>query len=175
MIIDALSIIGIAIIIAASWITGEAIIRLVTRVARRAGVPHEQIRTFREIFSLIWIGIAVALIIRQTGLSSDITTLTFSGIVGLAVSLALQTTLQNVISGILMFNDNVLRLHDSVEYSGIKGTVAKLGLRSTWIRNEQGTIVIVSNSSLLSGPLVNHSATLRLSRKLGSQEEKKVS
>ncbi|MDA4118901.1 MAG: mechanosensitive ion channel family protein, partial [Thaumarchaeota archaeon] len=88
-----------------------------------------------------------------------------SGVMAVAISLALQTTLSNVISGILLFNDGVIRLDDTIEYSSTRGTVVRVGLRNTWIKTEEGTIAVVSNSSLSSGPLVNRSATERLNRK----------
>lgn len=89
-----------------------------------------------------------------------------SGIVGLAISLALQNTLTNIISGILILSDGVLRLHDSVEYSGVRGRVVKIGLRATWVKTDSGDIAIISNNYLANGPLVNFTARERLERKL---------
>jgi len=70
-----------------------------------------------------------------------------------------------VISGLLLFNDGVLRLGDIIEYGGTKGKVVRIGLRNTWIKTDLGHLVVVSNSSLSGGPLVNHTATERLRRK----------
>ena len=89
-----------------------------------------------------------------------------SGIAGLAISLALQNTLSNIISGILILSDGVLRLHDSIEYSGVKGKVVKIGLRATWVKTDSGDIAIISNNYLANGPLVNFTARERLERKL---------
>jgi len=94
-----------------------------------------------------------------------LTTLTISGIGTLAVSLALQTTLSNIISGILRLNDGVVHLNDTVEYGGVKGKVVRLALRNTWIKMDSGMIAVVCNSMLSSGPLINHTATAHLSRK----------
>ena len=100
------------------------------------------------------------------GLGSIFSFLTLSGIVGLAISLALQNTLSNIISGILILSDGVLRLHDSVEYSGVKGRVVKIGLRATWVKTDSGDIAIISNNYLANGPLVNFTAGERLEKKL---------
>ncbi len=72
----------------------------------------------------------------------------------------------NIISGILILSDGVLRLHDSIEYGGVKGRVVKIGLRSTWVKTESGDIAIISNNYLANGPLVNFTANERLERKL---------
>ena len=65
-----------------------------------------------------------------------------------------------------MLSDGVLRLNDSVEYSGVKGVVVKIGLRATWVKTDHGDIAIISNNYLVNGPLVNRTATQRLERKL---------
>ena len=65
-----------------------------------------------------------------------------------------------------MLSDGVLRLDDSVEYSGVKGVVVKIGLRATWVKTEHGDIAVISNNFLVNGPLFNYTATQRLERKL---------
>ena len=105
-------------------------------------------------------------LVSVTGIGSMFSFLTLSGIAGLAVSLTLQNTLTNIISGILILSDGVLRLHDSVEYSGVKGRVVKIGLRATWVKTDSGDIAIISNNYLANGPLVNFTARERLERKL---------
>ena len=143
-------------------------IRVVTRAAKRAHASPALIRTVREGISILWIVLAAAGVLNLTGIASEFSTLTISGLVGLAISLALQTTLSNMISGILLFNDGALRLNDTVEYSGIKGKIVKLALRNTWVRTDDGNLAIISNSSLSNGPLVNFTAGKRLEKKLGS-------
>lgn len=56
----------------------------------------------------------VAVVAGVTGISSQFTTLTLSGIGGLAATLALQNTLSNIIAGVLMLQDGVLRLGDDI-------------------------------------------------------------
>src|SRR5207244_12264538 len=97
----------------------------------------------REGLSIRWVVFVAAWLVIVLGLGSIFSFLTLSGIAGLAISLALQNTLTNIISGILILSDGVLRLHDSVEYSGVKGRVVKIGLRATWVRTDSGDIAIV--------------------------------
>jgi small conductance mechanosensitive channel len=153
-------------IVAVAWLLGESLIRLISRAAKRGGASPDLIRTVREAITILWVALATVAIFSITGIASLFSFLTLSGIVGLAVSLALQNTLSNVISGILLLSDRALRLHDTIVFSGLKGEVVKIGLRSTWMRTEGGDIAIVSNSNLQAGPLVNHSAASRLEKKL---------
>jgi small conductance mechanosensitive channel len=159
-------IVEIALIIAGSALITEALIRGLSRLVRRAGGHAGLARSIREGFTLIWVTLAAVAILSITGIASGFSFLTISGIVGLAVSLALQNTLSNIISGVLLLSDGVLRLDDSVEYSGVKGVVVKIGLRATWVKTDKGDIAVISNNYLVNGPLVNHTATQRLERKL---------
>ena len=104
-------------------------------------------------------------ILSYSGLSSLFTGLTVSAVLAVAVSLALQTTLSNVISGLLLFSDGVLRLGDTIAYSGAEGQVVRVGLRNTWIKTKEGHLTVVANTSLSNGPLINKTATDRLARK----------
>ena len=159
-------IVEIALIIVGSGLFTEALIRSLSGLVKRAGGHAGLARSIREGFTLLWITLAGIGILSVTGIASQFSFLTVSGIVGLTVSLALQNTLLNIISGVLLLSDGVLRLDDSIDYSGVKGIVVKIGLRATWVKTEQGDVAVISNNYLVNGPLINHTATQRLERKL---------
>jgi small conductance mechanosensitive channel len=104
--------------------------------------------------------------ISNSRLTSILTSLTVSGIMGLAVSIRLQTTISNIMAGIFLLQDNALQPDDIITFGGVKGKVVKLGLRNTWLETEEGNIVIIGNSQLSADPLTNFTATTRLSKKL---------
>jgi len=143
----------------------ELISFVVRRAARKARADPTVLRDIRTSMRLIALVLIISETLTASGLSSEFATLTISGILAVAISLALQSTLSNVISGVLLFSDGVLRLGDMIEYSSAKGKVVRIGLRNTWIKTEPGHLVVVSNSSLSGGPLVNLTATERLSKK----------
>ena len=152
--------------IAIFWITGQLIIHGVRVAAKRAGVNRAQVRIVTEALTFVVIVLAVVAVVHVSGLTSEFTTLTISGMIAIALSLAVQTTLSNVISGILLLLDNTLRINDLIEYGGIKGEVVKIDLRNSWVKTAGGSLVIISNSQIANGPLTNHSAGERLLRKL---------
>ncbi len=156
----------IAGIIAGSWFVAEIVIRLTARAMRRAGASPRLSRTIRDSITIVWILLAATGILTLTGIASEFSFLTISGIVGLTVSLALQSTLSNMISGILLLTDGVIRVDDVISFSSVKGRVVKVGFRSTWVKTDSGEIVVMSNSNLSSGPFVNYTAARRLERKL---------
>jgi small-conductance mechanosensitive channel len=161
-----LLIVNLAVTIVGFWLFGEFLIRVITPAARRAGLLTGQIRLIKEWIWLLIAVLAIGAVVHIIGLASQFTTLTISGIIAVAFSLALQTTLSNVISGILLLLDNTLRVNDLIEFSGFKGQVVKIGLRSTWIKTSEGNMMITSNNSIVNGPLINKTAAERLEKKL---------
>ena len=153
-------------IIAGSWLFAEFLIRLIDRVLKRAHAPKAVTRSVREGLTIAWVVLAFTGVLSVTGAASLFSFITVSGIVGLAVSLALQSTLSNMIAGMLLLSDGVLRLNDSVSFSSVKGVVVRVGLRSTWLMTDKGEIVVMSNSNLSSGPFINYTAASRLEKKL---------
>ena len=153
--------------IAAGTLTVEELLsRLTASAAKRAGVAPNEVRQIQDALMVVFIAIAAVVITGVLGISSVLTTFTFSAVAGVAATLALQSTLQNIIAGIFMIRDHTLRLGDSIEIGGMKGRVVKLGFRTVWLKDERGSVVIVSNSTLLNGPFVNHTATQRLEKKI---------
>ncbi|MDG7010920.1 MAG: mechanosensitive ion channel [Nitrososphaerota archaeon] len=155
--------------VAGAAIVGTLFTRLVTSIAARAGAHKGVVHTTRQWLSVLIIIGTLAGVAYLTGLSTDITTLTISGIAGLAVSLALQNTLSNIIAGVLLLNDGVIRLGDDIQYGGpggVRGEVVKLSLRTTWLRTQDGVITVIGNGNLSAGPILNYSARPRLEKKL---------
>ncbi|HVB95236.1 MAG TPA: mechanosensitive ion channel domain-containing protein [Nitrososphaerales archaeon] len=159
-IVAAITVIGVGIFVAE-----EILSFVIRRIARRAGAGPTVTRDIGASLRIIAIAFILSDVLSFSGLSSLFTGLTVSAVVAVAVSLALQTTLSNVISGLLLFSDGVLRLHDTIEYNGAKGEVVRIGLRNTWVKTKEGHIAVIGNTSLSGGPLTNHSAAERLSKK----------
>jgi MscS family membrane protein len=84
--------------------------------------------------------------------------LTAIGIGGLALSLAAQDTIANMISGVIILIDQPFRAGDRIEIEELKtwGDVVSIGLRSTRIRTLDNRLVIVPNSSISKNQVVNY-------------------
>ena len=158
-------IIGVAVGTAVTILIEEGINHIIRLAAKKAGTNPTVIRDVGVAMRVIAVLVIVTVILSLTGLASEFTAITISGIGALAVSLALQNTLSNIISGILLFHDGVIHLNDTVEYGSVKGKVVRLAMRNTWIKMDSGKIAVISNSLLAGGPLINHSATERVSKK----------
>lgn len=130
--------------------------------ARRHKLSPPLVRLIRIGITAVWVSMVVAGLAYIFGAPGIFSTLTVSAVGGIALTLALQTTLQNLIAGFLLVREGSLRLGDTVSISGIKGRVVALGLITVVLRLDDGSLAFVSNSNLLSGPLVNSTASHRL-------------
>ena len=84
--------------------------------------------------------------------------LTAIGIGGLALSLAAQDTLANMISGLIILLDQPFRTGDRIGIQELNtwGDVVSIGLRSTRIRTRDNRLVIVPNASISNNQVVNY-------------------
>ena len=80
------------------------------------------------------------------------------GVGGIAVALAAQKTLENVIAGASLIFDDAVRVGDFLKVGEVEGTVDHIGLRSTRIRTMNRSIVSVPNSQIANMSLETLSA-----------------
>ncbi len=107
--------------------------------------------------------VIVSLLVVMDRFGVDVTALvTAMGIGGLAISLAAQDTLSNMISGIMLLMDQPFRIGDRIEIQGLSasvstwGDVVDIGLRSTRIRTGDNRMVIVPNSNISKNQVINY-------------------
>ena len=83
------------------------------------------------------------------------------GIGGLAIALAAQDAVKNIIGGITIFWDKPFQIDDWIEISGKAGSVQEVGMRSTRIKTVGGTHVVVPNSAIVDTIVENYSKRTR--------------
>jgi MscS family membrane protein len=70
------------------------------------------------------------------------------GVGGIAIALAAQKTLENVVAGVSLIADQAVRVGDFVNLGDVQGTVVELGLRSTRILTVDRTLVSLPNGQM---------------------------
>lgn len=83
--------------------------------------------------------------------------ITIIGAAGLAVGLALQGSLSNFASGVLMIIFRPFRLGDYVEAGGKAGTVEDIQIFATQLKTPDNKIIIIPNSAIMNDSIVNYS------------------
>ena len=80
------------------------------------------------------------------------------GVGGIAIALAAQKTLENVIAGVSIIADQAVRVGDVLNLGDVQGTVEEVGLRSTRLRTVDRTLVSLPNGQIASMKLETLSA-----------------
>ncbi|MFT5832775.1 MAG: MscS family membrane protein [Cognaticolwellia sp.] len=82
---------------------------------------------------------------------------------GLAIALAAQDTVKNLIGSVMIFADKPFQIGDLINVKGVTGTVEVVGFRSTQIRTLNSSLVSIPNG-ILANEIVNNLG-LRIYRK----------
>jgi MscS family membrane protein len=77
------------------------------------------------------------------------------GVGGLAIALAAQPTIENLIGGLSLFADKPVRVGELCRCGSDEGTVESIGLRSTRIRGLDRTVTTIPNAELSKMAIVN--------------------
>jgi len=95
---------------------------------------------------VVW---AIVILMIVSNLGYDVTSLVAGlGIGGLAVALAAQDALGNLIGSISIFADKTFKVGDFIRTEEFEGTVKSVGLRSTRFESMEGTEIIYPNKRL---------------------------
>jgi MscS family membrane protein len=77
------------------------------------------------------------------------------GLGGLAIALAAQDTVRNLLGGVTIFADKPFEVGDWVVVDGVEGTVEAVGFRSTRVRTFYNSLVSVPNGNLMDAGIDN--------------------
>ncbi len=83
------------------------------------------------------------------------------GAAGLAVALALQGSLSNFASGVLIIVFRPFKAGDFVEVAGISGVIERIDIFQTIFKTADNKKIIVPNSQITGGAITNYSAEKR--------------
>lgn len=104
----------------------------------------------------VTVAVAATMILQEFGYRIE-SLIAGLGLGGLAVALAAQNTLSNLFAGAVILLEKTFDIGDWIESGTVSGTVEEITIRSTKIRTFDQGLVIVPNSTLVSGPLKNWS------------------
>lgn len=150
---------GVLLVISVTWL----VIRLVNvwsdqaraRTLDSSGYRRGSIILLGQRLSKVIVTIAAGLLILSI-LGFDITTAVAGlGIGSIALAFAAQKTLENVLGGVSILGDEVIRIGEVCKVGDQEGTVEDISLRSTRIRTLEGTVLSVPNGQLANMNLEN--------------------
>lgn len=151
------------VVLFASYFISKYISRWVGKLVSKK-VPQQSISNLiASITTVVIVLLGLFLALNIMNLSNAVMSLlTGAGVAGLVIGLALQGTLSNTISGVVLsFRKNV-RLGDWVETNGFAGEVVNINLNNFIIREVDNNTVIIPNKTILENPLKNYSLTKKM-------------
>lgn len=103
--------------------------------------------------------VLIAIIITLDHFGQDVSSLVVSlGVGSLAIALAAQDTLANMIAGFVIMLDRPFRVGDRILLpTGEVGDVYEIGVRSTKVQDFDDNLIILPNAELVKGRIVNYS------------------
>jgi small-conductance mechanosensitive channel len=128
--------------------------RAVDRIVRLRGDAHRGLLIGRLVgWAILSLGLTAAL--DELGFKLHVL-LGAAGIATVAIGLATQTTLSNLVSGFFLYGERPFSVGDSIEVEGMSGDVISVNLLSTLIRTFDNRLVRIPNELLIKTKLVNY-------------------
>jgi len=100
------------------------------------------------------LAITIVAVLSQFGVQTT-SLIALLGAAGLAVGLALQGTLSNVASGVMLLILRPFRVYDKIKIADATGTVREIGLFRTDMVTDEGNYISIPNATIFSGTIVN--------------------
>lgn len=127
--------------------------RLQKRAEQQVGNFHRaaQLRTMASILRATSYGIVGFLAFLQILTIFDIPyqpLLASAGILGVGIGLGAQSIFKDMINGIFILLEDQYNVGEVITIAGLKGTVEDLSLRSTRLRDGDGTLYVIPNSQI---------------------------
>jgi MscS family membrane protein len=149
--------------VAAAWAAWMLIFVIIESIIESPTIPDQSLdanllRLLGRVVGILSIAGIVGYGAQEVGLPV-VGVIAGLGVGGLAVALAAQSSIENLIGGLNLYADRPIRVGDFCDYAGIQGHVEHIGLRSTRIRALDRTVTSVPNSLLAKVHITNY--TLR--------------
>ncbi|MGZ5207447.1 MAG: mechanosensitive ion channel family protein [Sulfuricurvum sp.] len=145
---------ALTIFLIGKWIAKQAL-KLMRHGMERAQVDVTLISFFSNV---IYVALIIAIIVAAAS-NLGINTSSFIaifGAAGLAIGLALKDTLANVGAAVLIIFFRPFKVNDSIEVSGVAGTVKNINLFSTTLTTADNRSIIIPNGTLVAGNIINN-------------------
>lgn len=149
------ALIKVVITIALCLIAMKVLKHLIKRYFKK-NTTHQSLIIFNKAINFVGFTTMSIVIISQLGFNSLFTTaLGTAGIAGVAIGFASKTSLENIISGVLLLSDKSFKIDDMIVVDNVEGIVESIDSLSVKIRTYDNQIVRVPNVKVLNSNVAN--------------------
>jgi len=150
---------AIAVFVIGRWVA-RFIAGMIVQASRRAKVDETLLGFMRNVINLMLL--VVVCIASLECLGVDTTSLSaILAAAGFAIGMALQGTLGNIASGVMLVVFKPFKVGDYVELTGTSGKVVEIQMFSTILLTPDNVRVVVPNGNITGGAISNYSAESR--------------
>jgi len=151
-----LNIIGAIIV----FVVGKWIAKFLTNIVKKSLIKtNSDVTLVKFVGDLVYFALLILVIISALGVLGVNTTsfVAIIGAAGLAVGLALQQNFSNFGAGVIILFLKPFKVGDFVEAGGAIGVVDTIGIFNTTFKTGDNKIIIVPNSNIIGGNIINYS------------------
>ncbi len=148
--------IAIAILIIGRWIA-KSIEKVLETVLDKRKVDPTVTQFLGNLSYMLMMTLVVLAAVEKLGVKTT-SFVAVIGAAGLAIGLALQGSLSNFASGVLLVMFRPFKVADFVEASGTMGVVEEIQVFATRMRTGDNKVITIPNSGIMNGPITNHTA-----------------
>jgi len=137
---------------------GEVLLRRVflARVLKQTRLRTSVQFAIHQIVRYSFLVLGIYLSLEAVGI--NLSSLAFlAGALGVGVGFGLQNIISNFVSGLIILAEQPIVIGDRVEVGGTVGRVTEINLRSTTMVTSDNICIIVPNSNLITGTVINWS------------------
>lgn len=143
-----------ALLLVIGLIIVKIVLTVVTKLLKKSKMEKAAVSLICSVIRVVLY--LLLLLIVASSLGIDVTGIVaLASVLTLAVSLALQNALSNLVGGFTLLANKPFRSDDFVEIAGQTGTVMEIGLTYTKLLTADGKTAYIPNSSVVSAQIVN--------------------
>lgn len=148
------------VIFGASFFLSGYIHKLILKLLQKTKMQRSVKVMISKVLSVVVIVVGLVLALGVLNLNKVLTAmLTGAGVAGLVIGLALQGTLSNTFSGIVLSVVDNIKIGDWVTTNDYSGEVIDINLRNTTIKERDNNLVYIPNKQVVENTLKNLSST----------------
>ena len=152
-----IGLVEVIVIVAVSLLLARLVKNWASRLLGRARVSANVLALAGNTAFVLVILIGVTVLLGVFGASWAAVVASLS-VVTVAVSVALQDVLKNLVAGVYILLEQPFKIGDQIAVKGISGQVEGIDIRTTIIRTDEGLQVLIPNNIVFSDILTNRSA-----------------
>lgn len=151
------------IVLLVAYFISRLVYNVTLKVAYKRGKQNSATKLLARTASVTVVLLGLFLALGALNLGKTLTALiSAAGVSGLVIGLALQGTLSNTFSGVVLSFRKNIRLGDWIETNGFAGEVIDINLNYFVMKEADNNHVILPNKSILENPIKNYTLTTKM-------------